>query len=133
MFEFEFLADQKVLKWRLTGFWTEAVALEFKAALAREMDRARAVCPRFASLSDTSAFPVQSEPVMRILASMSRDSLAEGSRKLAILVATALNELQAQRSFSSDRIRIFRAETEAMAWLTEDVPEDRRKPQARRA
>ncbi len=119
MYEIDFLRKEKVLRWRLRGFWTEETALAFRDALVKKMAEVRSTCPRFGSLSDTRDFPVQSGAVMKILASDLHSSTSEGSRKMAIVVSTTLNQLQAERSFNSDAIRVFRDEQAALAWLTE--------------
>lgn len=125
MFTIEFLPHQAILRWKLTGFWTVDVALRFKAALAAEMARARQTHRRFNSISDARDFPIQSAEVMKILAMMSRSSTNEGSRRLAILVSTALNGLQAQQSLANDTIRVFRDEAAALGWLAEVRQSDR--------
>jgi hypothetical protein len=52
---------------------------------------------------------------MKILAAQSAAN--EGVRKLAILVSSTLNTMQAHRSFQSNRIRIFKDMDDALAWL----------------
>jgi len=58
---------------------------------------------------------VQTEAVMKILAMQS--SAYEGVRKLAIVVSSALNTMQAERSFQSDRMKVFTRMEDAVAWL----------------
>jgi hypothetical protein len=116
-FEIKYLADKRILTWRLRGFWTEETALEFQQAVDGEMAKVRRTCARFACLSDTRDFPVQTEKVMDILARQS--ATHEGARKMAIVVSSALNTLQAQRSFSSDRVKVFQNLGEATHWLAD--------------
>lgn len=118
MFEFQYLADRRILVATTRGFWTEETARDYMAALAREMAAVRRASPRFGMLSDARDFPVQTEAVMKILAAQS--SANDGVRKLAILVSSTLNTMQAQRSFQSDRIKVFKDKDEALAWLATD-------------
>ena len=118
-FRIDFQRQEARLRWTLSGFWTVEVAHAFKAVLAAEMIKVRRTHRRFTSLSDTRGFPVQSAEVMQLLATMSRSSANNGSRKLAILVSTALNDLQANHSLASDRIRVFREEAKALDWLAQ--------------
>lgn len=98
MFEFDYLADRRVLIATTSGFWTEKTAREYMNALADEMSKIRRSTRRFAMLSDAREFPVQSEGVMKILSAQS--SANEGVRKLAVVLSSTLNTMQAQRSFS---------------------------------
>lgn len=90
------------------------------------MARARQTNRRFNSFADARDFPIQSAEVMKILSMMSRGPANDGSRRLAILVSTSLNGLQAQHSLADDRIRIFRDEAAALVWLAEVPQPDRR-------
>ena len=119
MFEFEYLADRRVLVATTRSFWREETAREYMDALAREMAKVRRTSPRFAMLGDAREFPVQTEAVMQILATQS--SANEGVRKLAIVVSSTLNTMQAQRSFQSDRIRVFKDMNDALTWLNTDT------------
>lgn len=119
MFQFEYIAQRRVLVATTRGFWLEGAAREYMDALSREMTKIRRTCSRFAMLSDAREFPVQTEAVMNILATQS--SANNGVRKLAIVVTSTLNTLQAQRSFKSDRIRVFQDINDAFAWLDPDT------------
>jgi hypothetical protein len=115
MFEFEYVADKCILVTTTRGFWTEETAREYMDALGREMAKVRRISPRFALLSDAREFPVQTEAVMKILAA--QNAAHEGVRRLAIVVSSTLNTMQAHRSFQSDRIRVFKEMEDAVAWL----------------
>jgi hypothetical protein len=119
VFEIEFLREPAILRWKLTGFWTVETAHRFAAALTLEMAKVRRSHSRFSSFSDTRGFPVQTAEVMKILTDLSRGPGNAGSRKLAILVSTALNSLQAEHTLASDRIHVFRDEGKAFAWLAQ--------------
>jgi hypothetical protein len=114
-YQFEYLAGKRILLATTRGFWTEDTARAYMDALSREMAKVRRTCSRFSLLSDAREFPVQSEGVMKILAAQSAAN--EGVRKLAILVSSTLNSMQAQRSFQSDRIEVFKDMDDAVAWL----------------
>jgi hypothetical protein len=114
-FDFEYLGDKRILIATTRGFWTEETAHEYMAALTREMANVRRRSSRFALLSDARDFPVQSEAVMKILSA--QNAAYEGVRKMAIVVSSTLNTMQAHRSFQSERIGVFKDMDEAFAWL----------------
>ena len=68
-------------------------------------------------LVDMSASPVQPRHVTSIIAAMIADAQQNGLTKAAVVGATALKSLQAERIQSALRTAYFVSLTEALAWL----------------
>ena len=114
-FDIQYLAEKQILMSTLKGFWSDDTAHQYRQALECEMAKIRRTRRPIACLSDARDFPVQTEAVMKILAA--RSTPGEGARKLAIVVSRALNTMQAQRSFPTDRVKVFKDMEDATAWL----------------
>lgn len=116
-YDIRFDPDRRILYLRLSGFWTIATVIRFAAELLVRATAARARHRRFATFSDSSAFPVQSTQVAQYFERIMARGIAMDIGPTAIVVASHLNKLQAERVFRPDRVRVFTDRTQAEAWL----------------
>ena len=105
-FDIRFDEPARVLHIRLWGFWSLPTV-------------ARRRHPRFAVLSDSMASLVRSPRWPRPPGGSSRGARANVGRT-AIVVASRLNKLQAERSMHMANLRICLDANEAAAWLGQD-------------
>lgn len=107
-----------IVQLTLGGFWDGAELDRFAAAFRQTVDRARRTHPHFSILSDSRNFAVQSAETsagfMRIMTAMG--AIKRGGRT-AIIVATALNRMQASRVFAHPGIQVFMDLDEGRRWL----------------
>ncbi len=117
MYDIRFDPARRIFRLKLTGFWSMATVVRFAAELLVRATAARVRHRRFAMLSDSTAFPVQSAEVSARFDRIMQRGLAMDMGPCAIVVGSHLNKLQAERVFQSDRIRVFLDAAEAEAWL----------------
>ena len=117
LYDIRFDPDRRLFRLTLSGFWTMATVIRFAAELLVRTTAARARHGRFAMFSDSSEFPVQSTQVAQHFERMMARGIATNVGPMAILVASQLNKLQAERVFGTDRVRVFTDRALAEAWL----------------
>lgn len=120
LYDIRFDPNRRIFHLKLTGFWTMATVLRFAAELLVRTTAARARHGRFAMFSDSSEFPVQSTQVTGHFERIMARGIAMDVGPTAILVASQLNKLQAERVFDPDRVRVFTDRTLARAWLDDN-------------
>lgn len=116
-FDIRFDPRDPILFLRLSGFWTLPIALAFEAALQDAGRDLRLAEKCTGTLSDSRAFPVQSEEVGAVLARIRLAGPGHEPWPTAIVVGSALNKLQAERVMKRDNVRVFLDMDEARAWL----------------
>ncbi|MEH3040437.1 MAG: hypothetical protein PGN21_10290 [Sphingomonas paucimobilis] len=117
LYDIRFDPDRRILHLKLSGFWTMATVIRFAAELLVRTTAARARHGRFATFSDSSGFPVQSTQVAQYFERIMARGIAMDIGPTAIVVASHLNKLQAERVFHTDRVRVFTDRAQAEAWL----------------
>jgi hypothetical protein len=103
----------------LIGLWDDAIAQRFERELRGLLPALpQGGCPigEQNTLFDSTAFPVQSQDVTARLAGMAADR-SIGSRRIAVLVSSALSKLQTRRI--APGYGVFDDREEAMHWLFE--------------
>lgn len=112
-------APRKYVEIRLRGQWDEATARRFERELRAALPALpRGGCPIGAqnTLFDSTEYAVQSQDVSAVLAGMAGDP-SIGSRRIAVLVSSALSKLQTRRV--APGYGVFDDRDAAMAWLFE--------------
>lgn len=117
LYDIRFDPDRRLFHLKLGGFWTMATVIRFAAELLVRTTAARARRGRFAMFSASSDFPVQSTQVTRHFERIMARGIAMDVGPTAILVASQLNKLQAERLFDPDRVKVFTDRALAEAWL----------------
>lgn len=117
MYTISFDAPSRTLRLTLKGLWSAATLAGFAAELLVKATAARVRYGDFALLSDASGFPVQTARVAEGFEAI----LARGAKvhagPVAIVVASVLNKMQAERTLKSPRLRVFLSLDEARQWL----------------
>ena len=119
MFAVDFDAGARRLTLRLSGFWCDETMTAFENALKRSLAEAERTTPTFDTLSDASAFPVQSPAISLRFGTLMASLASNRHGKVAIIVASTLNKMQAERAIASPATRIFLDRATAIRWFAE--------------
>jgi len=101
----------------MRDFWTVETVRAFAAASGAFAQQTRAIRADYDVLADSRDFPVQSNEVADLLPSIAEAGLTLTSGRAASVVGSHLNKLQAERTQTNPRMRIFMTVEEAEAWL----------------
>ncbi|MET0309208.1 MAG: hypothetical protein ABW023_10925 [Sphingomonas sp.] len=101
------------------GFWTTEDIPPFAAAVGAAAQEARAIRDDFDVLVESLDFPVQANDVADLMTSVMRGGMALTSGRAAIVVASQLNKLQAERTLAHPRLKVFLSLDDAETWLAE--------------
>ena len=116
-FEIGFDPVAKRLLLRLWGFWSEVTVEAFERELQAQIAKVSTVSAGFDTLSDASAFPVQSPAVATRFGALMQALGTARHGRIAVVVASTLNKMQAERSLGSERVKVFLDRSSACAWL----------------
>ena len=105
------------LSLRLVGFRSDATMDAFASELRTTIERIATTSARFDTLSDAGAFPIQSSGVAAKFGQLMHGLGAARHDRIAVLVASTLNKLQAERALGGDSVRVFLKHDDARAWL----------------
>jgi hypothetical protein len=122
-FEVAFDRKMRLLRWTMRGFWTMADVAAFAAAMRAATEPLGPPPQDYDGLCDSRDFPVQNREVSDALGHIDRIGSTMRRGRLAIVVGSTMNKLQAQRTLLSDGVRVFLSMDEAQAWL-HDKPMD---------
>lgn len=124
MYTIAFDAQSRTLQLKLEGFWSAATLAGFAAELISKTTALRTRYPEFAILSDSSCFPVQSPDVARGFEQLMMGGAKAHTGSTAVVVASVLNKMQAERSLPGTRVRVFMSADEARRWLATERAAD---------
>ena len=116
MYAIRYDRAETLLLLTLTGMWTLDVAARFQAEMIVAAAAATKAAGRLRILSDCRDFPVQSREVTDAIADGPPSDPSRPSHT-AVVVGSALGRMQANRTISNDRVRIFTDLNDARAWL----------------
>jgi len=103
----------------MRDLWTVETVREFAAASGIFAQKTRVIRDDYDILIDSRDFPVQANDVADLLPSIAQAGLTLTSGRAASVVHSRLNKLQAERTQTHPRMRIFMTMAEAEAWLAE--------------
>jgi hypothetical protein len=106
----------------IRDFWTVETVHAFAAAAGAKALEVRAIREDYDVLIDSRDFPVQANDVADLLPKIAEGGLALTSGRAASVVGSHLNKLQAERTQTHPRLKIFLTMEDAEAWLAA-VPE----------
>lgn len=112
-------APDKFVEIQMRGFWDLATMQRFDATLRKALPwlvRRGCAIGQQHTLFDLLDFPVQNQDTLAALAGMAADPTI-GSRRIAVLLGSALLKQQARRT--APGYGLFDNRPAAMAWLTE--------------
>lgn len=121
-FDVRFSHTRRRLEWTMRGFWTMADVGTFATALRDAVESLGPPPQRFDGLCDSRDFPVQSPEVSGALGMIDAAGAAMRQGRVAIVVGSTINKLQADRTLISPDVRIFLDMAAALHWLdTENI------------
>jgi hypothetical protein len=103
----------------MRDLWTVETVRDFATASGAFATEARAKRADYDILIDSRDFPVQPNDVADLLPSVAQAGLTLTSGRCASVVGSHLNKLQAERTQTHPRMRIFMTVADAEAWLAE--------------
>ena len=118
-FRMDYDAARNRILVEIRDFWTVETVQAFAAAAGAKAQEVRAIRCDYDVLIDSRAFPVQANDVADLLPSIAEAGLTLTSGRAASVVGSHLNKLQAERTQTHPRMRIFMTMEEAEAWLGE--------------
>jgi len=118
-FRMDYDAARNRILVEIRDFWTVETVQAFAAAAGAKAQEVRAIRSDYDVLIDSRAFPVQANDVADLLPSIAEAGLTLTSGRAASVVGSALNKLQAERTQTHPRMRIFMTMEEAEGWLGE--------------
>jgi hypothetical protein len=120
MFSVDYDGKNGIIRCTAGGFKSVADLEEHSKAVNEAMQRSYRDFGRVAMLVKDTGGIVQSAEVLEAAkVDMQRHRPED---RVACVVTSPLVKLQAERSFSSDRYKIFTSEAEAQAWLIREAP-----------
>lgn len=117
MFRVDYRPHANRIVIHVRDFWTTDMIPAFAAAVGAKVQAARAVRDDFDVLVESLAFPVQANDVADLLPSIMRGGMALTSGRSAVVVGSQLSKLQAERTLTHPRVRVFLSMAQAEAWL----------------
>lgn len=121
-FSFHYDASANRMHVMIRDLWTVETVREFATASGAAAQAARAIRADYDILIDSRDFPVQSNDVADLLPSIAQAGLTLTSGRAASVVGSHLNKLQAERTQTHPRMRIFMTMAKAEAWLADAPP-----------
>lgn len=116
-YSFRYEADARVLHMCLSGFWSLTTLATYTARLLAEVTRLRVRGEQFDLLSDARAFDIQSKEVAAGFERIARRGAQMHRGRTAVVVATQLSKMQAERAMAAPRLRVFLDPAAARTWL----------------
>ena len=116
-YRFDYDAARNRVLVDIRDFWTVATVREFATAAGAFAQGVRATRDDYDILIDSRDFPVQANDVADLLPNIAEAGLTLTSGRAASVVGSHLNKLQAERTQTHPRIRIFMTVEDAEAWL----------------
>ena len=101
----------------IRDLWTVDTVRDFAAASGAKAQQVRAIRDDYDVLIDSRDFPVQTNEVADLLPQIAEGGLALTTGRAASVVGSRLNKMQAERTQTHPRLRIFMTMAEAEAWL----------------
>ena len=121
MYSIRYDTRERVLHLQLEGFWTVATLARFAAELIARATTLKLRRIGYAVLSDSTRFAIQSPTVSQGFEQLMARGAQAHDGPTAIVVASQLNKMQAERTLKGERVRVFLTEADARAWLAEEM------------
>ena len=117
MYRIDYDEGRNLLKLTLSGFWQPETFAAFAQDMRLTAERIKGQRGGYDMLSDSTRFPVQSAEVSQGFARMLQAGAKANTGRMAVVVKSMLNKMQAEHVFAGTGIRIFLSSADALAWL----------------
>jgi hypothetical protein len=117
MFEVEYDEHANCIEIIVNGFWNRQTVSAFADTFLTRACAAKAIRTDFDVLVESLQFPVQANDVADLLTEVMRTGMTQTTGRAAVVVGSQLNKLQAMRTLTHPRVRIFLDLHEARNWL----------------
>ena len=121
MYRIAYHPGDRLLHLTLEGFWSAATLARFAAELLVRTAAIGRGGTIYGVLSDSSRFPVQSPLVAQGFSRIAARGAERHRGPTAIVVAGALNKMQAERTLGGARLRVFTDAVEARSWIVGEL------------
>lgn len=112
-------STRPMLRYRMMGFWDEAIYAQFHQAILLEMRKFHARREPFDLLGDLSEFPPQPKTLNDAREALAQEARALGLRKCGVVTPNPIVKMQLSR-LSNQYYAFFATEAEALAWIEQD-------------
>jgi hypothetical protein len=116
-FRLDYDPDRNRVLVEIRGLWTLETVRDFAKAAGAKAHEVRAIRADYDVLIDSRDFAVQPNDIADLLPSITEGGLTLTTGRAASVVGSELNRLQAERTQTHPRMRIFTTMAEADAWL----------------
>lgn len=117
MFRVEYDSPDNLLSISVRGFLTPQDASVLASAVDAKAREAHAVRDDFNVVVESLEFPVQATDVADLLTEIMRRGIVLTSGRVAVVVGSHLNKLQAERTLVHPRVQIVSSMDAAQLWL----------------
>ncbi|MDB5676318.1 MAG: hypothetical protein JWM65_3300 [Sphingomonas bacterium] len=117
MFHVNYDRSANCLSIAVKGFWKPEDGASFAREVGAKGREAKALRGDFDACIETLDFPVQATEVTDLLAHIMQGAMSVTTGRVAVVVGSQLNRLQAERTLVHPRVRIFLTLAKARAWL----------------
>jgi hypothetical protein len=102
------------------GFWRLEDVPAVASTLHETLRRARQSNDDFNVVVESFDFPVQANDVADMLTNVMRGGINLTSGRVAVVVGSQLNKLQAERTLAHPRVKVFLSMEEGERWLGQE-------------
>ena len=116
LFEIAVDPSRPRIRYRMKGYWDEAVFARFQEAFLVEMRKFQARGETFNLIGDLTEFPPQPQKLNDAREMLVQQAIAMGLRKCGVVTGSQLVKMQLGR-LSNNFYAFFATEAEALAWI----------------
>jgi hypothetical protein len=118
-YSFSYDEPQILLMITLNGYWSLDTFNSYRQEYLAWHDKIRTRHRHYRAFGDCVNYPVQSNEVGQAYVALFSKLMSENRGYNAILAASALNKMQAQRVIPQPNVKVFTERKTAMDWLVE--------------
>ena len=116
LFEIAVDPSRPRIRYRMKGYWDEAVFARFQEAFLVEMRKFHARGEAFDLIGDLTEFPTQPQKLNDAREQLVHEAIALGLRKCGVVTGSQLVRMQLGR-LANQHYAFFASEAEALAWI----------------
>ncbi len=117
MYEIHYEAENNILFYRVSGFWTMSILTDFGNDIMREIKKIKVSRENFDVLNDSLDFAIQAPDVAAAIGAMMPVGAKLTTGRKAFVVGSMLGKIQTERTLAHPSMRVFLSLADARAWL----------------